>query len=105
MPQTHFPELRQMIRDEEDRRGLSAVSARISKRAANEFLGMGAKEWREESGGEKSIEECRAFVADFDEKGEVAANGLKISPVGPTVVVSEDPKAPLVEILNGIPTS
>lgn len=105
MTRTHFPQLRQMIRDEENRQGMLASHVRISKRAANELLGLDAKDWFEECGGSKSMDDCRRIADDFLARGEVAANGLSISPVGPVIEVSEDLKAPLVEILKGVSAS
>ena len=104
MSKTHFPKLRQMIRDEEERQGMVASHVRISKKAANELLGLSAKDWYEESNRSKSMAECRKLADDFITKGEIAANGLSISPVGPVIEVSEDLKAPLVEILKGTQT-
>ena len=101
---TVFIRLRKLIQAEEDRTRQYAKRVRISKGIAQELMVMEAEDWLAASNGFSNIESCKKLADDFLRQGEIAANGLSISPeVGPILEVSEETSSPDVEIIVGHP--
>jgi hypothetical protein len=95
--------LHRRIKEEEQRTKQYAGKVRISRFTALDLAGMEAADWHEASNGWTELEQCKVFASEFNKRGEMAANGLKLSVVGPVLEVSTDPDAPDVEITQGIP--
>ena len=90
------------IRAEQDRIRQHAVSVRISCSVGLDLAAMSAADWHDACKGFTEMPQCERFANDFREKGEAAANGLRLSAVGPVLEVSFTPDAPDVEITEGI---
>ena len=91
------------IREEQERTQQDAVVVRISRNTALELASMDADEWFEAGNGFVNLQKCESLANDFARDGIQAANGLKLSIIGPTLVVASDHRAPDVEIIQGNP--
>jgi hypothetical protein len=96
-------QLRQKIEQEEQRTRKHACCVRISQEVALDLAKMGAADWHDASNGWAEMPQCKKFADEFWRDGVAAANGLRLSVVGPILEVSNAHGAPDVEITAGIP--
>jgi hypothetical protein len=94
--------LRCKIKAEEQRTRQNAVRVRISISVGLDLAGMQAADWHDACNGWTEMDQCEKFAGDFMKKGAAAAQGLRLSPVGPVLEVSTAGDAPDVEITEGI---
>lgn len=99
----HFDHLRTLIDAEEIRTKQSAQRVRISRAIARNLASLNAEDWQLACGGFTDLEGCGRIAQDFIIRGSTAANGLKISEVGPVLEVADGFSAPEVEITQGKP--
>jgi len=94
--------LRHQIEQEQHRTRKYARRVRISQEVALDLAKMEAADWHDASNGWTEMPQCKKFADEFMADGIAAANGLRLSVVGPILEVSTIHGAPDVEITDGI---
>jgi hypothetical protein len=89
------------IKEEEQRTRQYAVRVRISRSVGLDIAAMDAADWHDASNGWTEMDQCKKLASDFLKEGEAAAQGLRLSVVGPVLEVSTVHDAPDVEIIEG----